>query len=168
MNRYADWLRVALIDLRGSTKRFVILIACLALGIAAIGVISSVSAAINGAIVRDARVILGGDLELRASNKDIGAAEKAALAALGPVSREVELNARATKGDLSAFLSLRAVSDLFPLVGSVTLAPDGSAGNMAEPARAAEWRFRGVAGTTGNAAVGGCPRRYCAHWQSRF
>ncbi|WDR06306.1 FtsX-like permease family protein [Devosia rhodophyticola] len=132
MNRYADWLRVALIDLRGSTKRFVILIACLALGIAAIGVISSVSSAINGAIVRDARVILGGDLELRASNKDIGAAEKEALAALGPVSREVELNARATKGDLSAFLSLRAVSGRFPLVGSVTLEPNGAVGDMSQ------------------------------------
>jgi len=132
MRRYLAWLRIALIDLRGSAARFGILVACLALGVAAIGVVSSVRSAVETAIARDARSILGGDLELRSARSDIGPDVQAALAALGPVSREVQLNTQARKGDLTAFLSLRGVSARYPLVGAVPLAPGALPGRIAD------------------------------------
>lgn len=132
MRRLQGWLRVSLIDLRGSARRFVILIACLALGVAAIGTVSAVRSSVETAIERDARLILGGDLELRSQRSDVEAAVVAALNALGRVSREVELNSQAAAGDKTAFLSLRAVTDAYPLVGEVTLAPGAEDGSIAE------------------------------------
>lgn len=131
MSRLAGWLRVALIDLRGSARRFVILIACLALGVAAIGTVSAVRSSVEAAIERDARLLLGGDLELRAQRSDIEAPVAEALAELGTVSREVEINSQASHDGKTAFLSLRAVSDAYPLVGAVTLAPGAMAGDVA-------------------------------------
>ncbi|MGV8855478.1 MAG: ABC transporter permease [Devosia sp.] len=131
MSRLLAWLRIALIDLRGSAARFTILIACLALGVAAIGVVSSVRSAVETAIARDARSILGGDLELRSPRVDIAPEVLAALDRLGTVNREVQLNTQAQKGDLTAFLSLRGVGDAYPLVGQVTLAPGALPGDTA-------------------------------------
>ncbi|MGV8834357.1 MAG: ABC transporter permease [Devosia sp.] len=132
MKRFLAWLRIAFIDLRGSAARFTILIACLALGVAAIGVVSSVRSAVETAIERDAQAILGGDLELRSPRTDITPDVRAALDALGPVNREVQLNTQAQKGDLTAFLSLRGVGDRYPLVGSVTLEPGALPGSIAD------------------------------------
>ncbi|MBB4051345.1 putative ABC transport system permease protein [Devosia subaequoris] len=131
MRRLQGWLRVALIDLRGSARRFVILIACLALGVAAIGTVSAVRSSVEAAIERDARLILGGDLELRSQRSDVDDQVVAALDALGRVSREVELNSQATANGKSAFLSLRAVTDAYPLVGEVGLAAGAQVGSLA-------------------------------------
>jgi putative ABC transport system permease protein len=122
MRRLQGWLRVALIDLRGSARRFVVLIACLALGVAAIGTVSAVRSSVEAAIERDARLILGGDLEIRSQRSDVDDAVVVALDGLGRVSREVEPNSQATANGKSAFLSLRAVTDVYPLVGEVSLA----------------------------------------------
>ena len=132
MRRLIVWLRVALIDLRGSAGRFAILIACLALGVAAIGVVSSVRSAVETSIARDARSILGGDLELRSQRVDIPPAVLAALDSFGTVNREVQLNTQAQKGDRTAFLSLRGVGETYPLVGAVTLLPGALPGSAAE------------------------------------
>ncbi|MVT01058.1 FtsX-like permease family protein, partial [Devosia marina] len=131
MRRLQGWLRVALVDLRGSARRFVILIACLALGVAAIGTVSAVRSSVEAAIERDARLILGGDLELRSQRSDVDDAVVLALEGLGQVSREVALNTQATANGKSAFLSLRAVSDAYPLVGSVVLAAGAREGSIA-------------------------------------
>jgi putative ABC transport system permease protein len=131
MSGMGAWFKVAMIDLRGSARRFIILVACLALGVAAIGAVSSVGSMLRSAIERDSRLILGGDLEVRARGSDIGAEVRAALEALGKVSREVELNSRAVKGARSVFLSLRSVGSNYPLVGSVGLGHRASATSIA-------------------------------------
>lgn len=131
MRRLQAWLRVSLIDLRGSARRFVILIACLALGVAAIGTVSAVRSSVEAAIERDAWLILGGDLELRSQRSDVDETVLAALDALGRVSREVEINSQAAANGKSAFLALRAVSDAYPLVGSVVLAAGAQDGSIA-------------------------------------
>jgi len=126
MNRLGGWIRVAMIDLRGDVRRFTILLACLALGVGAIAAVSSVGAALQAAIARDARVILGGDIEVRNSGTDVAADEVAYFKRLGEVAEVVDLNARASAGDNSVFLSLRAVSDNYPLVGKVELGVDAN------------------------------------------
>ena len=132
MRRLQGWLRVSLIDLRGSARRFVILMACLALGVAAIGTVSAVRSSVETAIERDARLILGGDLELRSQRSDIDDTVVAALETLGRVSREVEINSQAGADGKTAFLSLRAVTDAYPLVGAVTLTPGAEDGSIAD------------------------------------
>ena len=132
MRRLQGWLRVALIDLRGSVQRFVILIACLALGVAAIGTVSAVRSSVEAAIERDARLILGGDLELRSQRSDVSDLVVAALDGLGQVSREVELNSQAVANGKSVFLALRAVTDAYPLVGEVSLVAGALEGNIAD------------------------------------
>lgn len=132
MRRLRGWLRVSLIDLRGDARRFAILIACLALGVAAIGTVSAVRNSVEAAIERDARLILGGDLELRSQRSDIDHAVAEALDALGRVSREVEINSQAAANGKTAFLSLRGVTYAYPLVGQVTLAAGALKGSIAD------------------------------------
>ena len=128
MRRLLGWLRVALVDLRGGLARFGILIACLALGVAAIGTVSAVRSSVETAVARDSRVILGGDLEIRSFRTDLATDVVTALDGLGQVSREVEINAQASANGQSAFLTLRAVTQAYPLVGSVTVAPGAEPG----------------------------------------
>lgn len=124
MNRLLGWMRIGVLDLRGDIRRFIILLACLALGVGAIAAVSSVGAALQSAVQRDARVILGGDIEVRERGSDISPEQRAAVEALGQTARVVDINARASAGDASTLLSLRAVSDNYPLLGTVTVASD--------------------------------------------
>lgn len=123
MSRLLGWMRIGVLDLRGDLRRFVILLACLALGVGTIAAVSSVGAALQAAVQRDARVILGGDIEARQRGSDIAAEQRDVLETLGPTARVIEINARASAGGASTLLSLRAVSPNYPLVGSVDFAP---------------------------------------------
>jgi putative ABC transport system permease protein len=123
MKALAGWLRVALRDLRGDPRRFVLLLACLALGVATIAAVGSVGTAIQGALVRDARVILGGDIEAQLSYRRAEAGERALFASLGQVSEVIEVSGRASANDTGAFLSLRGVDAAWPLLGTTETTP---------------------------------------------
>lgn len=126
MKRYAGWIRIALLDLRGDARRFIVLLACLALGVGVIAAVSSVGAALQGSVERDARGILGGDFEIRSNGHDVTAEQRASLEALGPSVRVVDVNARASAHDNSTLLSLRAVGPSYPLAGEVNFEPAGT------------------------------------------
>ena len=64
MRAFFAALRVGLLDMRGDFRRFVLLIACLAVGTALIAGVSSVGESIRQAVDRDAAVLMGGDVEL--------------------------------------------------------------------------------------------------------
>lgn len=122
----ASWLRLAATDLKGSLGHFRILLACLALGVGIIAAVGSVSQALQSAVTRDARVLLGGDLEAQLTYRPAKPGERAFLDTLGKVSEVVEISARAGKGDKSAFINLRAVDGAYPLVGTVEVqSPSG-------------------------------------------
>jgi len=125
------WLRVALIDLRGSIRKFLVLIACMALAVATIGTIATLRVSIDAAVAADTRSILGGDLEVLSRRADLPDAVRAELGTLGQLTRVVELNTQARAGDRVAFLSLRAVDENFPLVGTVELEPGAGDTNIA-------------------------------------
>lgn len=124
MSRLLGWMRIGVLDLRGDVRRFIILLACLALGVGAIAAVSSVGAALQSAVQRDARVILGGDIEVRQRGTDLSQEQRAAVECLGQTARVVDINARAGANDASVLLSLRAISDNYPLLGTVTVAPE--------------------------------------------
>jgi putative ABC transport system permease protein len=118
---WRGWLRVAFRDLRGDLRRFTILLACLALGVGTITIVGSVSAALQSALLRDARVLLGGDLDATLSYRAANPDETALLRSLGTLSAQVEVLGRAASATDSAFISIRAVDGNYPLVGTATV-----------------------------------------------
>ena len=69
MTQLQNWIRVALVDLRGDLRRFGILLACLALGTATIAGVSSVGDALKDTILRNANTLLGGDLQVMRADR---------------------------------------------------------------------------------------------------
>jgi len=124
MSWLRSWLRVALRDLRGDLRRFTILLACLALGVGTITLVGSVGAALQSALLRDARTLLGGDLEASLSYRAANPDERALFETLGKLGEVVEVQGRADAADNSSFLAIRAVDASYPLLGTVTV--DGS------------------------------------------
>jgi putative ABC transport system permease protein len=117
---------VALIDLRGDVRRFAVLLACLALGVGVIAAVSSVGAALENAVNRDARTILGGDLEVRSNGHDVTPEQRSFIEGLGETVRVIDINVRANAGERSALLSLRAASQNYPLLGGVDFQAGGT------------------------------------------
>ncbi|MBI5162539.1 MAG: ABC transporter permease, partial [Magnetospirillum sp.] len=126
-------------ELRGGIKGFRILVACLALGVAAIAAAGSLKAAFNRALDEDGRAMLGGDLELRQSYQPFTAEQRAALAEMGAVSGGLDLRAMAFGAEGRRHLvELKGVDGLYPLVGVLDLDPVQSAASALER-RDGEW-----------------------------
>ncbi len=122
MTKLRNWIRVALVDLRGDLRRFGILLACLALGTATIAGVSSVGDALKGAILRDANTLMGGDIQVNRADRRANPSEFAYMQTLGQVSETISSNSRADAMDDSgntAFLDIYAVDELYPLYGDV-------------------------------------------------
>lgn len=126
------WLagRLAWRELRSGIAGFRIFLACLALGVAAIAAVSTVSEAITKALAADARVLLGGDIDVRLVQRPFTADETTFLQAHSArLARTVEMRAmaRAEIGDaLPAMVELKAVDAAYPLLGEVALDPAAS------------------------------------------
>jgi putative ABC transport system permease protein len=119
-------LRLARRELRGGLKGFRVFLACLALGVAAISGVGSVSDAMMAGLRADGRVLLGGDLDLRLNHREATAEQLAWMLDHGQVSVVTELRtmARATGPEAPRKLvELRAVDNLYPLYGETILAP---------------------------------------------
>ncbi|CAA7624417.1 ABC transporter permease [Magnetospirillum sp. UT-4] len=114
-------------ELRGGLKGFRILVACLALGVAAIAAAGSLRAAFQTALDEDSRALLGGDLDIRQSYAPIDAGQRAALDGLGTVSAGIEMRAmaRSEAGDSRRLVELKGVDGAYPLVGRLQLEPAG-------------------------------------------
>ncbi len=117
--------RLAARNLRGGFGRFTIFIACLALGIATISAVDTVSRGIESALREDGRAILGGDFTLRSVYLQAMPEQLAALKNLGDVSETIQMRANAIEGDRSILVELKAVDTLYPLYGALTLEDGG-------------------------------------------
>jgi putative ABC transport system permease protein len=117
--------RLALRDLKAGGRGLWLLALCLFLGTAALAGIGSLSASILGALDEQSHVMLGGDLELRVSQRLATVEEAAALARAGTVSETVRMRAMAQPAGQGApvLVTLKAVDDAWPLVGRFALAP---------------------------------------------
>ncbi|WP_132249680.1 ABC transporter permease [Methylobacterium segetis] len=140
-------LRLALRELRGGLRGFAVFLACIALGVAAIAGVASISRSLSDGLGREGRRILGGDLSYNLINREATAPERAALAAEGPVSVVASLRAMAVapgeKG--AALVELKAVDAAYPAAGELSTEPqaplpdllasqDGADGAVADPA----------------------------------
>ena len=118
--------RIAKRELRGGLAGFRVFVICLALGVAAIAVVGWTSSAVVGGLEADARKLLGGDIELRLVHQPAGAEEKAYLQTNSTqLSETVSLRAMASARNNAArtLVELKAVDDVYPLVGSMALSP---------------------------------------------
>lgn len=118
-------LKFARRELRGGLRGLRIFLACLALGVAAIAAVGSSSSAIEAGLAADARVILGGDVDIRLVNRRAGEAEREYLRRAGGFSEVTELRAmaRLPARDARALIELKSVDSAYPLAGAVELSP---------------------------------------------
>lgn len=140
MNTLLAW-RMARRELRGGIKSrfrgFRIFLGCLALGTAAIAAVGSLSSAIETGLGAEARALLGGDVELRIHHRPATDEQRQWLAERGELSEVIEVRAMARHpdGGKQRLVELKAVDDLYPLVGRLdirdgktlaeAMAPDG-------------------------------------------
>ena len=120
----ADWTlawRLARREMRGGLAGFRIFLICIAVGVAAIAAVHSLSGAIGAGLARDARVLLGGDIVVRTTYRPVGGETRARLEELGRVSETVEMRAMARSGESAGLVELKAVDAAYPLAGTVRL-----------------------------------------------
>ena len=139
-------LRYAFRELRGGLRGFYVFIACIALGVFAIAGVGSVAASLSEGLAHEGRTLLGGDVSFVLFQREAKAAEVAFLRSHGQLSAAATLRgmAKAADGKL-ALVEMKAVDDLYPMLGTLTLAPklsmadllamrDGAFGAAADPA----------------------------------
>ncbi len=118
-------LRFAARELRGGLSGFRILIACLALGVAAIAGVNSVRSAIDAGLAREGAAMLGGDAEISLTYRFATPAERAWIDARATASSEVaEFRSMAAVADDRTLTQVKAVDGAYPLKGTLTLTPD--------------------------------------------
>ncbi len=102
---------------------FRILIACLALGVAAIAAVGATRQAVEEGVAQDAQRLAGGDIEARLLYREASPEQQAFFASLGRVSRVAEMRTMARVGDQRQLAALKAVDAAYPLYGGFALAP---------------------------------------------
>lgn len=120
-------LRFARRDLRGGVKGLRIVLACLALGVAAITAVGTLRAGVAEGIRADGARIMGGEVEIRAQQQpapqavlDWAAARGARLSAIA----QMRAMAVAPDGERT-LVELKAVDEAYPLFGELVLDPPG-------------------------------------------
>lgn len=120
------WL-LARRELRGGLSGFRVFLAVLALGVAAIAAVGTVRATVLASLGADARMLLGGDVDLQLVQLPPTDDQSAFLREhAGSLSHVVEMRAMARPfdpGDARAMVELKAVDAAYPLVGEVVLDP---------------------------------------------
>jgi putative ABC transport system permease protein len=124
--RIALGLRLARRELRGGVRSLRIVLACLALGVAAIAGVGTLRAGIAAGLAADGARILGGDVELRAGARPATPQVLDWIAARGgQVSAIVTMRSMlvaAASGE-RALVELKAVDGVYPLYGELALDP---------------------------------------------
>ncbi|KZL17032.1 Macrolide export ATP-binding/permease protein MacB [Pseudovibrio axinellae] len=116
--------RFALREMRGGLRGFYVFIACIALGVAAIGGVASFSRGLTEGISAEGQAILGGDLSFSLVHRQANPEQLAHLQSIGDTSRISSLRAmaRTQKAGNQTLVELKAVDDPYPLVGDFDLA----------------------------------------------
>lgn len=137
-------LRVAWKETRAGWRHFAFFLGCVALGVGAVVGIGIFAANVEEAVLREARGLHGGDLEIRLSHRlsDSGREMIQALRARGVISSHAsELIAMATAAPPSRgsaypetqLVELKAVENSYPLYGVVRLDPERSLTDLLSP-----------------------------------
>lgn len=119
--------------LRGTWTRalrgFVVFVACLALGVAAIAGVASLGRSFDASLVAKGDAILGGDLSVGINHTPLPPEVRAFLSSRGRLSEIATLRAMARNGEGTAttLVEVKAIDAAYPLVGRLTLTGGGDA-----------------------------------------
>jgi len=121
-------LRFALRELRGGLSGFRIFLACIALGVAAIAGINSVSTALTQGIAAEGRVILGGDIAFSLIHRQAAPEELRFLETNGEIGQIATMRAMVRRADEAnqALVELKAVDGNYPHGGELVLEDGGT------------------------------------------
>lgn len=121
-------LRLAWRQARGGRRHLGAIFACVTLGVAALVAVGTLGAGLAATLAREAKALLGGDLELRAA-RPLPAEADAAVARLSQARvvrvRELVAMARGPRGD-SVLVELKAPDAGYPLYGRLATAPSAA------------------------------------------
>ncbi len=136
--------RLARRELRGGVKGLRLVLACLALGVAAIAAVGTLRAGIEAGLRADGARILGGDLEIRGGYQPVPPEALGWATARGARASEVRLlRAMLVAADGERTLvELKAADGAYPMVGELVTEPPGARGLLVEPAIAERLRVR--------------------------
>jgi putative ABC transport system permease protein len=140
MTRLVLAARLAWRDLRGGIRGMRIVLACLALGVAAIGTVGSLRASLDRGMEVEGARLLGGDLAIENGSQPLPDALRHWLVARGArVSAVTRLRSLLVAPDGQRLLvEIRAVDGAYPLVGAVRLSPDEPLANALSQGIAAD------------------------------
>ena len=110
-------------EMRSSLGKFRVFLGALLLGVAAIGTVGSVAESMRDGINDNARALLGGDLEISSLHTPPNDEIIDAAAALGRVSKVIQMRAMLQAGDRRKLVELKAVDKHWPLVGRAEVEP---------------------------------------------
>ncbi|MFD1198287.1 ABC transporter permease [Brucella gallinifaecis] len=118
-------LRFALREMRGGLSGFYIFLACIALGVAAIGGVNSVARSVSTGIVAEGQSILGGDVSFALNQREASADERAFIEKQGRVAESATMRsmARLPDGSDQSLVEVKAVDSAYPLYGELKVAP---------------------------------------------
>lgn len=118
-------LRFALREMRGGLSGFYIFLACIALGVAAIGGVNSVAQSVGEGIATQGQSILGGDMRFELNQREASPEEHAFLAAQGRLAESASMRSmvRLADGSDQALVEVKAVDAAYPLFGRLETAP---------------------------------------------
>jgi putative ABC transport system permease protein len=117
--------RLALRDLRGGVRGLRVVLACLALGVAAIAAVGSLQAAVDRGLQANGQGLLGGDIAIDTGAQPMPDAARRWVSARGARLSDVTLLrtlAVAQSGE-RMLVELKAVDGAYPLVGAAVLDP---------------------------------------------
>ena len=120
----SEWVlawRLARREVRGSVQRFHVFLMALVLGVAAVGTVGSVAEAMREGIANNARLLLGGDIELQSRHNAPDQAVHEVALRFGKLSNIVQMRAMLQTDNDRKLVELKAVDQHWPLVGAAEL-----------------------------------------------
>ena len=117
--------RFALREMRGGLSGFLVFLACISLGVAAIAGVNSVARSIMDGVAGQGQTILGGDIRFQLNQREADTAARVFLDGLGIVSESSLMRsmARLPDGSDQALVEAKAVDDAYPLYGALETEP---------------------------------------------
>jgi putative ABC transport system permease protein len=108
-------------EMRAGLSGFLIFIACIALGVAAIGGVNSVAQAITLGVSNQGQTLLGGDMRFELNQRETTPDEAAILAEIGDMTHTAGIRSmvRLEDGSDQTLVEAKAVDGAYPLYGAV-------------------------------------------------
>lgn len=124
--------RFAWREMRSGLSGFYIFLACIALGVAAIGGVNTLAHSVSAGIASEGRSILGGDISFMLRQQELSADQRQFLQQQGKLAESTTMRSMARLPDNSnqALVEMKAVDDKYPLYGAFQVEPAQSLAQM--------------------------------------